>query len=343
MTRIKDDFTNSRIGWIDWAKSFCMYLVILGHCHIRGSEQFVVQYIYSFHMMFFFFLSGMLCKRELSISSIKKDIKYIILPYFTYGLILITFYFCRARSLEINMLIRNFESLCLGDDISIGPIWFLPALFVCKQLFLLAKRLKLFSICLYYLLFVLSFFSVYYISKYHLNIPFFVDSALCGLPFFFAGNECNLFIDKYRTIKWYVLAGLFILLLGVSVASFCYNGCANLASCTFGQSVYAYYVVAFSAIISNSILCIMIGNLRSSFVTCMAYGSIVTLGLHGIPLTLLNYYLPIAFGKEPSTYSLYQAFFYSIITLYFCYLCILFLDKRCPSLFGLRGTWNNSR
>ena len=52
-----------------------MYLVILGHCHIRESEHFVVQFVYSFHMMFFFFLSGMLCKRELCIASLKKDTK----------------------------------------------------------------------------------------------------------------------------------------------------------------------------------------------------------------------------------------------------------------------------
>ena len=234
-----DIVENSRIGWIDWARSLCMYLVILGHCHIRESEQFMVQLIYSFHRMFFFFLSGLLCKRELSIASLKKDIKYIILPYFTYGLILIVFYCFRAKSFEIDFLTCKFESLCLGDDISIGPIWFLPALFICKQLFLLIKRLKLLNKSLYYLLFVLSFFPVYYISNNHLNMPFFADSALCGFPFFFAGNECNFFIDKFRTIKRFIGFGVSLLLIGVSVIVCRYNGFANLASCVVGQSVYA--------------------------------------------------------------------------------------------------------
>lgn len=43
------NYRDNRILWIDWAKSIGMFLVILGHCHIRESEQIVTQYIYSFH------------------------------------------------------------------------------------------------------------------------------------------------------------------------------------------------------------------------------------------------------------------------------------------------------
>jgi hypothetical protein len=34
------------------------------------------------------------------------------------------------------VLLAQIKSLFWGDDISIGPIWFLPAMFICKQLFL---------------------------------------------------------------------------------------------------------------------------------------------------------------------------------------------------------------
>lgn len=43
-----------RIVWIEWARSICMFLVVLGHCRICESEFFLVQFIYSFHMLFFF-------------------------------------------------------------------------------------------------------------------------------------------------------------------------------------------------------------------------------------------------------------------------------------------------
>jgi len=130
------NYRDNRILWIDWAKSIGMFLVILGHCHIRESEQIVTQYIYSFHMMLFFFLSGILCRRDLSLTSIKKDIRYLIFPYLVYGFILIAFSTLRSRTFDIVVLLAQIKSLFWGDDISIGPIWFLPALFICKQLFL---------------------------------------------------------------------------------------------------------------------------------------------------------------------------------------------------------------
>ena len=34
-----------RIVWIDYAKSLCMFLVILGHTHLQESQHFVIQVI----------------------------------------------------------------------------------------------------------------------------------------------------------------------------------------------------------------------------------------------------------------------------------------------------------
>lgn len=76
----------NRLNWIDWAKSICMLLVILGHCHIRESEQFVTQYVCSFRMSLFFFISGLLCKRDISRMDmvIRKDLKYLVSTYMCY-------------------------------------------------------------------------------------------------------------------------------------------------------------------------------------------------------------------------------------------------------------------
>ena len=97
------DNKTERVVWIDWAKSICMFTVILGHCHIHMDYQFVTQFIYSFHMMFFFFLSGILCKREISFDSVKKDINYLLLPYFTFGILLIVFDSLRAGTFSLNL------------------------------------------------------------------------------------------------------------------------------------------------------------------------------------------------------------------------------------------------
>ena len=329
---------NKRIVWIDWARSLCMYLVILGHCHINIQDSFITQFIYSFHMMFFFFLSGLICKRDLGLSAIKKDIQYLILPYFSYGTILIFFSVTRERSLDWGTIYSQIISLFIGNDPSIGPIWFLPALFICKQIYYLIKISKTYNRVFFYILVLLAVFPTYLISKYNPNFPLFADSALCGLPFFIIGNECFIFMGIIRQMKWYSCFFLSGLLLYVSIFLCEFNGFVDLASCTIGLSIYAYYINAFAAIMSISIFCIMLNSIRLSFITITSYGTIVTLGLHGIPLTIFNYYLPILIGSEVSTYPLYIAIIYSIITYYICYICIIILDKRYYILFGLKGT-----
>ena len=326
-----------RIAWIDWAKSFCMFLVILGHCHIEESDRFFSQFIYSFHMMFFFFLSGILCKRELSLSSLRKDIQFIIIPYFSYGIILMAFNFLRSRSFEVFVFVEHIKELFVGKDITIGPIWFLPALFICKQIFLLIKKIKVYSMFSYWALFVFSLFPAHIISDYNYNIPFFIDSALCGLPFFFLGNESLSFFNKIKMQKWYFNLSISIMLCCFSLFLCDYNGFVSMASCTIGKSIYVYYLNAYAAIIAFSMLFMFLDSVRFYFITILSYGSIVSLGLHGIPLTMFNYYLPIILGKEPSTYSVFIAISYSIITYIICYILIQIIDIHCPLLFGLKG------
>lgn len=44
-----------RILWIDYAKAFAMFFVVIGHVN---SGNYLTNWIYSFHMPLFFFLSG---------------------------------------------------------------------------------------------------------------------------------------------------------------------------------------------------------------------------------------------------------------------------------------------
>jgi fucose 4-O-acetylase-like acetyltransferase len=46
----------TRVGWIDFCKGIGIFLVVLGHI-LR--DVIAVDYIYSFHMPLFFFLSGL--------------------------------------------------------------------------------------------------------------------------------------------------------------------------------------------------------------------------------------------------------------------------------------------
>ena len=81
---------NQRINWIDWAKVFAIYLVALGHLLSKtGSEGYIFNFIYSFHMPFFFFISGYLfrIKENGLVDFLKSSFRSLLVPYILLNLI----------------------------------------------------------------------------------------------------------------------------------------------------------------------------------------------------------------------------------------------------------------
>lgn len=292
-------------------------------------------------MPFFFFLSGMLCKRNLSLESIRKDFIYLIIPYFTYGFLFILFDIVRSANLNCQFIIQKIVSLLYGYDVSIGPIWFLPALFLCKQQFLVLKLLKEKNSYFYYSVLILFVLSLIVLLPFCPNLPFFSDSAMYGLPFFVLGNETFRIWEGIENNNSYLNIGLAALLGLISIPLCYYNGYVVLADCIFGKSVFLFYLNAIISIISFLLLCLSLSRFKSKIITITSYGSIVILGLHGIILTFFNYYFPILIGTKPSSYFLILAIVYSLVTYYICYLLIIFIDAWCPIVFGLKRHSNH--
>ena len=55
------ELNKKRVVWIDYAKAFAMLFVIIGHVE-TGSR--LTNWVYSFHMPLFFFLSGITLKAD---------------------------------------------------------------------------------------------------------------------------------------------------------------------------------------------------------------------------------------------------------------------------------------
>ena len=131
--------TGKRILWIDYAKSICIYLVLLGHAH---ASQPVTDFIYTFHMPLFFFLSGCLFSfekhpnfKEFAI----KRFKGLMVPYLWINLITYLFWLLTGR---------NF-----GEDATISTTWYSPIIGILlgysKQM--IHNTPMWFFICLYFL------------------------------------------------------------------------------------------------------------------------------------------------------------------------------------------------
>lgn len=326
-----------RINWIDWSKTLCMFLVVLGHCHIQESQLVITRVIYSFHIPLFFFLSGLLCSKSISLSSLKKDLRFLILPYFVYGILTILTSSCLSRNFEFGKQWSQFQELCMGYDPGIGAIWFLPALFICKQLYFFCKWMISKSKLLGCILVFSTPFPAYFITHYGINLPLFSDSSLFGLPFLLLGSFSLSMMERVKSVGFFFLSVPIIMLFAINILLAINNGSVSLVTCTYGNSFIAYYFCALTGITTIVGVSLLLEKFQLRFVTITSYGTIVTLGIHGIILLILQYYIPILFGYYTPTIKLPLAVLYSTVTYIICFVIIIWADYSCPCMMGLKG------
>lgn len=117
----------TRIEWLDNAKGIGIILVVIGHSLITKikSDYFIAdwafRYIYSFHMAFFLFISGVIFSNAKeryftynTLDYIKKKFRSLLVPYFSYSLIIFFLFFVlklvgganlRRSSVEAHLLV----------------------------------------------------------------------------------------------------------------------------------------------------------------------------------------------------------------------------------------------
>lgn len=132
--------TAVRLRYIDIAKGFAIICVVCGHVLIYDfygfteawSKSLLVQFIYSFHMPLFFFLSGLVVSPPSSVKDIPKDIwkrfRTLLMPMFVIG--------------GIYSLAIKYDLSFLADGMKYG-YWYFIALFYCYLLnYLTINNLK---------------------------------------------------------------------------------------------------------------------------------------------------------------------------------------------------------
>ena len=132
---------------LDIMKGVGILLMML--CHLVYSEGPVKQFVYSFHMPLFFILAGIFAKNISDISSFRqftiKNARRLLLPYFVTMLMLCAWGAIQAIAKhDISFFLRHlFSMLSASADgwnshwglIYAGPMWFLIALFVVREIF----------------------------------------------------------------------------------------------------------------------------------------------------------------------------------------------------------------
>lgn len=133
-----------RIDYLDMAKGIGILLVVIGH--VTYVSEPVRQYISTFHMPFFFLISGMLlCYKQEEENSLwnfaVRRFKGLMIPYIICSICIFLIESCRilwkAANTWENVFRQVFQSLCLQG---VSVLWFLPALFLAELVFLFLRK-----------------------------------------------------------------------------------------------------------------------------------------------------------------------------------------------------------
>lgn len=204
------EVNNRRDVAFDYLKAFAIWLVVYGHCHqhllsLDRHDNIVYVFIYSFHMPLFMCISGYFSSSSLKMDFIpflKKKGKGLLLPVFTYSLLLTIFYlFFGSHGYHgVVDITELFLGRCWAQH------WFFKALFLC-YLLLYCSRYFAFKKAYFIITIILSQFI------HDFNMPIMYPVFLVG---YFIRKED--FINKYKSIfktLMYYFGFVFLLLSSI--------------------------------------------------------------------------------------------------------------------------------
>ena len=329
----------NRINWIDWAKAFCMTVVVF--CHLPQQEDtFYLQYLASVILSTFFFVSGYLKKRNLSIKDSAKKYSYaLLIPYIIYNVIYYPYwaakFYIEHGSITWGDATKPIIGTMLGQLNSSfscelnGVTWFLIALFIMHLLTDVLnkhKHGKTFMLILSIITMIL-----YGTNKYYHYAPYITYHGLIRcLCFFFMGN---FFQQKgwfqAQNLRKDIAIGSFTLLL--SLILFYWHINEN----NFILHIALYYVVNLISIYAFIYLAKSLNNIKIRIITLISIGTMLIFGLHRILIGFIDFTIKTyAYQPEIITYQWQEATFISVSISLFLVPVIIVILKHCPILLG---------
>ena len=212
-----------RIVWLDYGKAIAIYLVVLAHTALyKPAEGF----IYTFHMPFFFFMSGYLfsySKYPSYMEFVKRRFRQLLVPYVVINMITYLLWLLVLRTVgsdageDVGALSPLMAAVTVNatEMVHDVPLWFLAALFMVENLYYLLYKNARYRVVVTLLLLLLAVLNNTYNT---VRLPFCIDISLVALLFYRLGNVMR---EKGNILfKWY----LFVLSAVVTVAVFMLNG-----------------------------------------------------------------------------------------------------------------------
>ncbi len=266
-----------RIGWADNLKFIGITLIILGHFHIPLEFQ---QYIYSFHVPLFFFISGFIFssgKYDGYSKYLIKRVRSLLVPYLSFAIIAWAHWFYNKTKIDpMDYILRNYDyyflesirKILYSNELSPfnEPLWFLTCLFIVVNLYYpIGKFLKRWQVILPILV-TLSILGYLYSINFERRLPWHMEVVLMGTAFYGLGNITRPFLTELsRRLKGKMgVAAVPLLgcLLAITLIGSSLNGRVGLFSNIYGNYYY-FLTAAIAGTLFYVILSMMIPSNRA--------------------------------------------------------------------------------
>lgn len=325
-----------RIVWLDYGKAIAIYLVVLAHTALyKPAEGF----IYTFHMPFFFFMSGYLfsySKYPSYMEFVKRRFRQLLVPYVVINMITYLLWLLVLRSVgsdageDVGALSPLMAAVTVNatEMVHDVPLWFLAALFMVENLYYLLYRNARYRVVVTLLLLLLAVLNNTYNT---VRLPFCIDISLVALLFYRLGNVMR---EKGNILfKWY----LFVLSAVVTVAVFMLNGKVAMHA-NYYNNIFLFIAGGVAGCYSMAYICKQLQLLCGdrALVQTIARNTLPICAFHLIVFAVIKGIMLYLLGLSPDILSgtfLPNALF-ALLSMAVCLIVARVVDRFAPFVLG---------
>ena len=301
--------------WIDVLKAIGIIFVVFGHT--VGGDRFFYNYIYSFHVALFFFVSGFLLKQKHLQTDFRsyatKQARALLLPYAVFGVLTYGFWLVviRPNTSSASSAIHPLKPLA-GMFYGTGfnqwlehnpPLWFLPCLFTTSLIFWVLRRNVSSQRVLVALIGLGAVISYLMTSTLAFRLPWYSEMAFTTLVFYAAGFLLRDWFEHNDApqVSQPVIISAFTVIVVIHMTAMQFYDRAEIMTGSFGNNVWLFYLTAACGIATWTIFAMYAPKLpiwkliaRHSLVIFVGHLSVFAL-ISGICIFVLK--LPSSFNE----------------------------------------------
>lgn len=336
-----NNLKRSRLDWIDAARAFAIFCIVLGHA--LNGYSFIWKLVYGFHVPLFVLISGFTYTPRPRKENLKKSIcggfRRILVPYFIFGILSIVIYMLIGTKMDGDKAITIAQSIkglfWANGETGIMrwnlPLWYLPMLFVLRIIicYVLSEKDTPSKLILKFLTFS-AFAMIMYYSGFITNLPFCFETVVYLIPFFIFGSFLKQIIHNIAKLKKSLLYSICTGIIIISTFIIAYQ--KNIDYVHDQYRVYLLFLISALGI-SSSIIALFSKFSPPKFIIKIGKNTLPILLMHKFPLMFFEYICP----GTSNLYSAYRgmaSFLISFVAILLCIIATYLVEKIAPWIIG---------